>query len=423
MRPARACEDDGAFSQRMERELERRDAELRREGETRGETSGSRAAPRPAASGEPDGIAARHRDERELASYDGAAPVDELAQPSSLEVHPPEARVVDAAPTALDAPQAKAPGGPSAERGLANPAPARPNVAQGSSALSTTTAPAAGASTAVSREIPAPPAPEPAATPVVSPVVASDAIFGGPEEAAPAESWTAAEGAVLEAAEAASAGESDLQHESAEARTARAAGDRASATVQAADSFAELEAPRTAHPPSAEAAPQAVKPGAEAALLDALGEARTERAERFLGSEQGAEVLKQVRLHLAPGLREATLHLQPAWLGRVTIKIAVRSGRARAELRAERAEALEALERHLPELRAALADRGFEDAEVDLALGLGDPSGARAPKTPAGRSRHLALPLALAATLAGAAGIELQSPAGLRSARAVDTYA
>ena len=404
----------------MERELERHDAELRREGETRGETSGSRAAPRHALPGEPEGIAARHREERELPSRNDVAPVDELAQPSSLEVHPPEARVVDAAPTAPDAPRDAAPGDPqhpSAQRGLANPAPARPNVAQGSSALSTTAAPAAGASAAVDREIPAP---ELAATPVVSPQAASDAIFGGSEEAAPLESWTAAEGAVQEAAEAAGTGGGDLQHESAEARTARTAGERASATVQVADAQVELEVPRPTHPPGAESAPQALKPVAEAALLDALGEARTERAERFFGSEQGAEVLKQVRMHLAPGLREATLHLQPAWLGRVTIKIAVRSGRARAELRAERVETLEALERHLPELRAALAERGFEDAELDLELGLEDRSGARAPRTPAaGRSVALALP----ASLAGAAGSELENPAGLRSARAVDTYA
>ena len=187
-----------------------------------------------------------------------------------------------------------------------------------------------------------------------------------------------------------------------------------------ADAQVELEAPRPTHPPGAESAPQAVKPGAEAALLDALGEARTERAERFFGSEQGAEVLKQVRMHLAPGLREATLHLQPAWLGRVTIKIAVRAGRARAELRAERVETLEALERHLPELRAALAERGFEDAELDLELGLEDRSGARAPRTPAaGRSVALALP----ASLAGAAELDLENPAGTRGARAVDTYA
>jgi flagellar hook-length control protein FliK len=253
---------------------------------------------------------------------------------------------------------------------------------------------------------------------VVSPQGASDAVFGGPQETAPTEGLAATEADALGGAETADAGAGDLQRESAGARTARIAGERASATAPGADAVVELETPRPAQAPSAEPTPQ-VKHGAETALLDALGEARAERAERMLGFEQGAEVLKQVRLHLAPGLREATLHLQPAWLGRVTVKIAVRAGRARAELRAERVEALEALERHLPELRAALAERGFEDAELDLGLGLaGKAAEARASLTPAGRP----MALALSTSSAGAPG-ELVLPLVPRSARAVDTYA
>jgi hypothetical protein len=185
-----------------------------------------------------------------------------------------------------------------------------------------------------------------------------------------------------------------------------------------ADAPFEREVLRPTLAPGAEAVPQ-VKHGAETALIDALGEARAERAERFLGAEQGAEVMRQVRMHLAPGLREATLHLQPAWLGRVTIKIAVRAGRARAELRAERVEALEALERHLPELRAALADRGFEDAELDLRLGLEARAGGPASEVRAGRP----VAFALTAPQAGGARGELASPHGPRLARAVDTYA
>jgi len=93
-------------------------------------------------------------------------------------------------------------------------------------------------------------------------------------------------------------------------------------------------------------------------------------SDRPLPPERAADVLRQVRMHLSPGLREATLRLQPAWLGRITIRIAVRDGRTAAELRAENKSTLEALERHVPELRAALEQQGFAAGELELHLGL-----------------------------------------------------
>jgi flagellar hook-length control protein FliK len=89
-----------------------------------------------------------------------------------------------------------------------------------------------------------------------------------------------------------------------------------------------------------------------------------------LPPERAADVLRQVRLHLAPGLREATVRLQPAWLGRIAIRIALRDGRTTAEVRAESKSTLEALERHVPELRAALEQHGIEAGELELRLGL-----------------------------------------------------
>ena len=138
-----------------------------------------------------------------------------------------------------------------------------------------------------------------------------------------------------------------------------------------------------------------------------------------LRTEQAAEVFRQVRLQLSSGAREATIHLHPAWLGRVSIRIAVRDGRARAELRAERPEALQALEKHLPELRAALTERGFASPELHLELGLGGDGGKRAFQPPAGPSARIALP----ADLAGESGLEPPSHRTSITDLGVDTYA
>jgi hypothetical protein len=51
----------------------------------------------------------------------------------------------------------------------------------------------------------------------------------------------------------------------------------------------------------------------------------------------------------------------------------MREGHLRAEMRAENPDALKALSRHEPELRAALASHGIHAEQFDLALGFGDP--------------------------------------------------
>ncbi|HVS20091.1 MAG TPA: flagellar hook-length control protein FliK, partial [Planctomycetota bacterium] len=77
-------------------------------------------------------------------------------------------------------------------------------------------------------------------------------------------------------------------------------------------------------------------------------------------------ILQQVRLRLLPGAREATLQLEPARLGRLSIRLELRRGVTRAEVVAEEAATLAVLERHEPELRAALTEAGFEGVEVEL---------------------------------------------------------
>ena len=86
--------------------------------------------------------------------------------------------------------------------------------------------------------------------------------------------------------------------------------------------------------------------------------------------DQASDVLRQVRLQLFPEARTATVHLKPTELGRVSIKIIVDGDEVQAMVRAETPEALAALEQHMPELQASLGDRGFADAELDLALGF-----------------------------------------------------
>jgi len=87
-------------------------------------------------------------------------------------------------------------------------------------------------------------------------------------------------------------------------------------------------------------------------------------------AERAQQVLRQVRVQLHPGLRAAEIRLEPEELGRISIRITLEQKRLRAVVRAERPETLEVLQRHLPELRAALAQQGLEPQEFDLALDL-----------------------------------------------------
>ena len=111
-------------------------------------------------------------------------------------------------------------------------------------------------------------------------------------------------------------------------------------------------------------------PGASAAATG-TGEAAGEPPGAQRPSpERAAAVLDQVKIHLRPGVRTATLQLEPESLGRLRIDVRVHDGQLTAELRVERPEALAALEKHVPELRAALASSGFEGDRVDVQLGF-----------------------------------------------------
>ncbi len=87
-------------------------------------------------------------------------------------------------------------------------------------------------------------------------------------------------------------------------------------------------------------------------------------------TERANDVLRQIRLHLSPGMRHATLSLVPAELGRVHVHLQLREGKLGAEMRVESAETKELLERHVPELRASLARQGVEVESFEFRLGF-----------------------------------------------------
>jgi hypothetical protein len=75
-------------------------------------------------------------------------------------------------------------------------------------------------------------------------------------------------------------------------------------------------------------------------------------------------------MQLHPGLKSAMIELAPAELGRIRIEMKLDGGKLRAVVRAERPEALAALEAHLPELRSALEQQGIVADDLDLGLGF-----------------------------------------------------
>jgi len=111
--------------------------------------------------------------------------------------------------------------------------------------------------------------------------------------------------------------------------------------------------------------------------------------------ERVASILRQIRLHLDGGARQATLQLVPAELGRISVRLRLERGRLAAEIRAESAETRELLERHAPELRAALAREGFDAPDLSLGGGAVSEHGAgtardAAPRPAGGAARSAA---------------------------------
>ncbi len=97
--------------------------------------------------------------------------------------------------------------------------------------------------------------------------------------------------------------------------------------------------------------------------------------------ERTEAVFRQLRMHISPGTRHAVIQLVPEDMGRISIRITVKGPRVTGEIRAESRETLEILEAHAPELRAVLAQSGFDTTDLSLAR-HGDESPRRAGGAP-----------------------------------------
>lgn len=86
---------------------------------------------------------------------------------------------------------------------------------------------------------------------------------------------------------------------------------------------------------------------------------------------RAAEILQQMRVNLNATTRSAVIQLSPPELGWITVQIRMEEDKLRTLVRAERPEALDALTRHLPELRATLQQQGIQVNDIQLELGLG----------------------------------------------------
>jgi flagellar hook-length control protein FliK len=136
-------------------------------------------------------------------------------------------------------------------------------------------------------------------------------------------------------------------------------------------------------------------------------------------NDRAAQILRHIRLHLAPELRQATIQLEPRELGRITIRVALRGDALHAQMHVEKSETLEALERQVPELRAALERSGLGGGQLNLQLGLSERGSEQRPQRSA---RRLARHDDLAAPVAPRALVQSLSER-LRDEHGVDTYA
>lgn len=152
------------------------------------------------------------------------------------------------------------------------------------------------------------------------------------------------------------------------------------AVMVGASTSAVAELDRAGKPP---AAPQPL-------VLPALNRAAAEQAPKARAAapappgsdpvmlERADEILRQIRLHTTRDVRRLTLDLEPVDLGRLSVQLALRSGRITAIVRAESEETLELLESREGQLKQILAQRGVAADSMRFELGF---HGAGTPRT------------------------------------------
>lgn len=135
------------------------------------------------------------------------------------------------------------------------------------------------------------------------------------------------------------------------------------------ESSANIGAPRTEIGTHQAQAPSHNRESAAPALeLEAPRETPAARSAHEV--ERAADILRQIRVQLTPELNAARIQLQPIELGRVSIQLTLEEGRMKTVVRAEKAETLQAIQTHLPELRASLRQHGIDAQEFQLLLGF-----------------------------------------------------
>lgn len=135
----------------------------------------------------------------------------------------------------------------------------------------------------------------------------------------------------------------------------------------ASAALAALEAAPRGETPPVEL-PQADRPGPTRARGPAAPAAPTGPDPAPL--QRAEEILRQIKLHASPGVRRLTLDLDPADLGRLSIQLALRTGKVTAIVRAENPETLALLQEREAELMGLFDQRGLEPDSVRFELGF-----------------------------------------------------
>jgi len=84
------------------------------------------------------------------------------------------------------------------------------------------------------------------------------------------------------------------------------------------------------------------------------------------------QVVKKIKLEIAPGISKVEMQLEPKHLGKVQVSIVVENNHLSARLTTENVMAKEILQQNLPQLKEALQMQGVEVERLNVALGNGN---------------------------------------------------
>lgn len=115
-----------------------------------------------------------------------------------------------------------------------------------------------------------------------------------------------------------------------------------------------------------------VRPVHDAAPTDAPAPAPQPQPADVPTPPQVEHVARTVIERVERGGGDARIHLDPAGLGEVTIRVHTQGEHVRIDVHAERPEAMQLLRDHTRDLAALLGDRGLNLADVNVGLGRGN---------------------------------------------------